>query len=811
MTAEAIIRDQALLQTPAPAGPKNHFISDFSSARRIEQIPGARAVQPAEREKQEITMHGISPRIYQQTIFDTCARHNTLTVLPTGMGKTVIALMLTALRLQGYPNSKVLFLAPTKPLADQHRSTFEKHLTIDPCELAVFTGHVRPNRRKEMWKTSRIIFSTPQGLENDIISKRIDLADVSLLIFDEAHRAVGEYAYVFLAKQYTKLAKYPRILALTASPGSDMDKILEVCTNLSIEDVEVRTDMDPDVAPYIQDVRIEWKYIALPDEFKRVQKLIADCSAKKIRELIDIGFVHIRNPKRVSRVELLAIQKRLHAEISNGIKDFEVLKSISLTSEAMKVQHALELCETQGIASLVPYLARIDEQARMSTTKAVKNLVADPLFAEASCLIRSLAKAGIEHPKIDTLCHIIVERAIGSGKKTIIFSQYRDTASCIVEELSKIHGCEARLFVGQAKREKTGMSQKQQRVMLDEFREGKFNVLVATSVAEEGLDIPKVDLVVFYEPIPSAIRHIQRRGRTGRLDKGNVIVLVAKDTRDEAYRWSAQHKQRQMIITLRKIKETFHALHPGKSVQPPAHFNSFAQVDTAIQVCRQPPNEITIFVDDRERTARIIRSLSDEGFTIGLTRLAAGDYMLSDRVGVEYKTMQDFVDSLLDGRLLLQLRALRLNYQRPLLIIEGEEDIFGQRAIHPNSIRGMLSTITISYGIPIIWTRTQAETAAQLAAIAKREHDVRQKPFHPHGAKKQATMAQAQEYIISSIPGIGAQLAKPLLERFGSVKNIANAAVDELADVPRVGKEKARQIQRTLTQPYGEKEKDDTA
>ena len=104
--------------------------------------------------------------------------------------------------------------------------------------MAIFTGMVSPSKRAELWKTSKIIFSTPQGLENDIISGRIKLEDVSLFGVDEAHRAVGNYAYVFVAKQYQKLAKYPRIIALTASPGSDMEKIKEVCQNLYIEDIE---------------------------------------------------------------------------------------------------------------------------------------------------------------------------------------------------------------------------------------------------------------------------------------------------------------------------------------------------------------------------------------------------------------------------------------------------------------------------------------------------------------------------------------------------------------------------------------------
>lgn len=775
---------------PMPSGPKNQFLSDHRSPQVTNEPP-----------RDEVRLIGIEPRLYQQTVFNTCTKQNTLTVLPTGMGKTIIALMMAVLRLRQYPNSKILFLAPTKPLVDQHRSTFEKHLSIDHADLALFTGHVRPNKRAELWKNSKVIFSTPQGLENDLVAKRIDLSEVSLLIFDEAHRAVGEYAYVFLAGQYMKLAKYPRILALTASPGSDMDKVLEVCENLHIDDVEVRTDKDPDVAPYIQDVRIEWDYVVFPDSLKRVQKLLANCYSKKLKDLVNLGYVQIKYPSKITRVEILRIQKRLHGEIASGTKDFEVLKSISLTAEAMKIQHALELCETQGIASLAPYLDRLKEQARTSTTKATKNLVADPLFVEAKAIVDSLAKAGVEHPKIERLRRIVVERAIGSGLKTIIFNQYRDTAAHIVEELSAIPGCTPKLFVGQAKKRGTGMSQKEQRAMLDEFREGEFNVLVATSVAEEGLDIPKVDLVIFYEPVPSAIRHIQRRGRTGRLNKGSVIIMVTKGTRDEAYRWSALNKQRRMISVLERIKKTFHIRAQPEKKKPQADLSSFISGDMA-EGPQEPLSPPTVFVDDREKTTKIIRHLADENFTVELKRLAAGDYMLSERVGVEYKTMSDFVDSILDGRLLAQLRGLRLNYQRPILIIEGDGDIFSQRAIHPNCIRGMISTITVSYGIPIIWTKTQVETAAQLAIIAKREHDTRSKPFNPHNAKKGVTLAESQEYIVSAIPGIGPKLAIPLLEHFGSVQNIANATTEAIAQVPKIGEAKARGVQLVLTERY---------
>jgi ERCC4-related helicase len=196
-------------------------------------------------------IRGFEPRLYQQTILDTAVKKNVLVVLPTGLGKTNIAVLLAANRLTNYPDSKILILAPTRPLCDQHVSSMRKNLAVEEEEVQLFTGMISPAKRAELWKKSRIIVSTPQGLENDIISEKISLKEVSLLVFDEAHRAVGDYSYAFIAKQYHRKAEHPRILGLTASPGSDQEKIKEVCKNLFIEEIEIRSYDDPDVQPYM--------------------------------------------------------------------------------------------------------------------------------------------------------------------------------------------------------------------------------------------------------------------------------------------------------------------------------------------------------------------------------------------------------------------------------------------------------------------------------------------------------------------------------------------------------------------------------
>lgn len=733
-------------------------------------------------------MRNFEPRLYQETILDTAVQKNTLVVLPTGMGKTAVAMMLAAQRLKNFPNSKIVILAPTRPLVEQHLNVFKKHLEISEDEMHVFTGLISPEKRLQLWKEKRVIFSTPQGLEHDVISSRVSLEDVSLMVFDEAHRATGEYAYNFIAKIYNKKAKYPRILALTASPGSDLEKITEVCKNLFIEDVELRTTDDPDVKPYIQDIDINWIKVELNADLRRVQKFLLDSYSSKLQEVKKYGYItQISNGKS----DLLRMQGALHAQISRGEKNMEILKSVSLVAEAMKVQHAIELVETQGVSALSDYMEKMVKDSATTQVKALQNLMKDMNFKSALILTRRLKQEGVEHPKLPTLVSLVAEEVMKKKDvKIMIFNQYRDSASKIKQELDNIDGVDARIFFGQAHKKAKGLSQKKQREMLDAFSNSEFNVLVATSVAEEGIDVPAVDLVIFYEPIPSGIRTIQRRGRTGRQEKGRVLVLMTKGTRDEAYRWSAHHKEKRMHRILADLRKTFQRGVIAKKQEE--NLNKYLA----------PDMEIKITADHREKSSGLIKELVEMGVKIEMEQLDVGDYILSNRVAVEFKTVPDFVDSIIDGRLLTQISDLKHNYQRPIVIIEGDEDIYSQRSIHPNAIRGMLATITASYGIPILQTKHFKETAVLMGMIAKREQEDVTRTFSMHANKKPLSFKEQQEYIVSSLPGVGPLLAKPLLEKFNSVKNIVNASEEELREVEKIGERKARQIKEVLEREY---------
>ena len=730
------------------------------------------------------------PRLYQQTILATAAEKNTLVVLPTGMGKTNIFLMLVAQRIKQYPNSKVLFIGPTKPLIEQYMGVFKEHFEINENDMAVFTGMVSPEKRAELWKNARIFFSTPQGLENDIISKRINLEEVCLLGVDEAHRAVGDYAYVFVARQFMKLSRFPRILALTASPGSDMDKIQEVCKNLFIEDIEVRTDEDPDVKPYIQEIQIKWVNVELTRVFTDIQRFLLLFLRERFEKLKKWGILKRDDARYVSKSDLLQLQAELRGRISQGEKDFVVWNSISLLAEAMKIYHALELLETQGIIALHKYFEKLIAESRTLKTKAIRSIMSDSNFKSAMIKARILYEEKVEHPKLIELQNIVKnESKENPNAKIMVFNQYRDNALDITRKLNTIANVQAKIFVGQQKKGETGLSQKEQKQMLDDFRQGLFNVIVATSIGEEGLDIPKVDLVIFYEPIPSAIRSIQRRGRTGRQDKGRVIILMAKGTRDEAYRWVAHHKEKKMYRNLASIRKKLSiSLYDKKE----------------IPITKFVEDKVKIFADYREKGSGVIKDMAEDNVIVNLERLEYADYVVSSRCGIEVKSVEDFVDSIVDGRLLQQIKNLKNNFERPIVVIEGEQNIYAVRNVHQNSILGMLATIAVSYGIPIIQTRNFKETSALLQIIAKREQDETGKDFSLHADRKPATLKEQQEYAVSSLPGINLALAKPLLRHFKTVKNLVNASEKELQEVEKIGPVKAKQIKDVVEGEYRE-------
>jgi len=393
-------------------------------------------------------------------------------------------------------------------------------------------------------------------IANDLKNNLYNLKDVSLLIVDECHRCLKNYSYTYVAEKYKEQSQNPRILGLTASPGHEKEKISQICKNMSIEAVEIRNRESDDVKEYLQDLEFEIIKLNFPEEFEPIRQNLKIIFIKKVEEL--------KNRKLLfgpaNKVTLLEAQRRIMRAISSGNKHFNLLAGASACAIAVKLQHALELVETQTLSSLQFYLINLFQQAKEGKSKAVQQLVKFPEFNKAYVTLIELIARKQEHPKLIKLKEIIQQALEANPKlKAIIFAQFRDTVTKICKTMNEIPGINARVFVGQAKKgtgeDETGLSQKEQQEIIKDFSFGKINILCATQIAEEGLDIPEVNAVIFYEPIPSAIRSIQRRGRTARLMKGKLITLVTINTRDEAYYWAAFHKEKRMYKALDSIKK----------------------------------------------------------------------------------------------------------------------------------------------------------------------------------------------------------------------------------------------------------------
>lgn len=772
-----------------------------------------------------ITDDTIERRTYQSDLVAAARSAHTLVCLPTGLGKTTVSLLVTAERID-IDGGKALLLAPTKPLVEQHAAFYRDAMDIPDEEIVVFTGEVSPGDRAELWTDATVVIATPQVVENDLIGSRISLAEVVHLTFDECHRATGEYAYNFIAEQYHEHASNPLVTGMSASPGGTKDAILTVCRNLGIEEIAVVSEDDQRLQPYTYETELEWETVTLPDQVVEIRDALKDVIVDRLDELAEIGVTQSTDPE-LSQRELNRMRGKLQSLIDAGNSDG--YRGMSLHAEVMKLKRAVEIAETQSVESLSRYMERQREAARSSGgSKASQRMVSDHRVQRATTLAAEFDEL---HPKFSE-ARIRIARTLGisDGERVIVFTESRDTAEVLTEFLNE--SFDARRFVGQGDRDGSdGMTQREQQAVLDAFRANEFDVLVSTSVAEEGLDVPEVDLVLFFEPVPTAIRAIQRRGRTGRHAPGKVVVLMAEDTRDEAYFWISRRREEEMadeLAALKDVEDDIEAALGGSQddltafAESESHDGSLPEADgeaqtglvefeadsgtdqTGVVASAGGDETIEIVADQRELEASIGRELSSrDGYDVRLETLAVGDYVLSDRVVVERKTTDDFLDTLLGGdrSLFEQVQAMATHYDRPLVIVEGP-DLFEVRDVHPNAIRGALASVVIDYDTSILFAADATATTELLAIIAKREQSHGGREVSVHGEKGGRTVTEQQEYVVSAIADVGPVTARSLLDAFGSVEDVMTASQEELQDVRGIGDVTASRIRDVVGTDY---------
>jgi ERCC4-related helicase len=769
-----------------------------------------------------IVDESIEKREYQDHLAQIGSKDSTLIVLPTGTGKTIVTLRITADRLIKEYGGTSLLLAPTKPLVEQHYETYSELLDIMDENIVKFTGDVRPKEREKIWEDSpSVVIATPQVIENDLISDRISLENVIHLTFDECHRATGDYAYVYIADKYIQQCDDPLITGLSASPGDTKEDVLNICNNINVKKIEIVTEDDPMIKDYVYDTQLETRFVDISDEILEIRDILQDVYKSRLEDLYEDDFVDSRS-KTLSQGKLNRARGKIQEEMKKGNDD--AYKAMSIWAEAMKLNRAVELIETQGVDSFLDYYTRLEEELRSDdSSKAVERLVSDPKIQKAVNLAEDFNGT---YQKFDVLRSELVNTVKIEGGKSLIFTKSRDTVEALVDEFSDDFNI-GRL-VGQSDAgDSEGMKQSEQKRAVEMFSEGEYEVLVSTQIGEEGLDISEVDLVIFYEPAMKGIEQIQRQGRTGRTQRGRVVMLIGEDTRDVGMYYKSKSNVEQMKSDVEDLQqigdledEIQKELESGteQATLEQALDDNEDDIDIESEIEEQNDKESDldsisiddsdipkIVADSRETNSSVVRNLdTDEEIDVEIeSNMEVGDYVVSNNCVVERKDVQDFHDTITGERSIFeQIKNMSNSYEKPVLLIEGDHSELYTKNIHPNAVRGILASVVSDFDTTIVESMDEEDTAGILKHLAKREQGEESATVNPHGNKETGSVKSQQEYIVSSIEGIGPKTAEKLLNSFGNVISIFNANQDELKNVSGIGDEAADKIYSILRTEY---------
>ncbi|KAK3741292.1 hypothetical protein QZH41_012592 [Actinostola sp. cb2023] len=591
-----------------------------SSPKEIETLPGFDV------EAGDIWIYPTNypVRDYQFKIVEKALFVNTLVTLPTGLGKTFIAAVLMYNYYRWYPQGKVIFMAPTKPLVAQQIEACYNIMGIPESDTAQMTGNMAPSKREVMWKSKRVFFLTPQVLQNDLGRGSCDADQVVLLVFDEAHKSLGNHAYCQVIREVYSYTRNFRVLALSATPGDDIKSVQQVMTNLLISHMELRSEDSPDIQAYTHDRTVDKIVVALGEDIIRIKTQFLKASPVLegiVGRLFCNRALWQKDPQRVTKFMLLSGRDQFRKRDAEGYTNSKKGAIEGDFAMGISLYHAYELLHQHGILSFYNFIKSIVDGSKgmararteirrhcefMEIMDELRQSIERPPdeMAETSALFsqftsprrKSMMREAFDpsfrsHPKLLKLEEVIVDhfqkfaenvstssKDDGDGAKAkptdiatrvMIFSQYRDSVGEITAILNK-HKPLVRVmsFIGQASTGKSsrGLSQKEQLEVggdgnshsdtdednddnssfcqvVQKFRNGGYNTLVATCVGEEGLDIGDVDLIVCFDAHASPIRLVQRMGRTGRKRNGRIVVLVSEGKEEQVYKRSLSSKK----------------------------------------------------------------------------------------------------------------------------------------------------------------------------------------------------------------------------------------------------------------------------
>ncbi|PYH49998.1 3'-5' DNA helicase [Aspergillus saccharolyticus JOP 1030-1] len=509
-------------------------------------------------------------RDYQFNIAQQGLFHNLLVALPTGLGKTFIAATVMLNWFRWTQDAQIIFVAPTKPLVAQQIDACFHIAGIPRSQTTMLTGEAAPGIRAEEWKAKRVFFMTPQTLINDLKTGIADPKRIVLLVVDEAHRATGGYAYVEVVKFLRRYNQSFRVLALTATPGSTVEAVQAVIDGLDISRVEIRTEQSLDIREYVHAKDIEVQTFQNSEEMVLCMDLLTRTLQPLVDQLRSLNAYWGRDPMGLTAFGLTkARQQWMMSDVGRNAHFGLKGKVNAIFSVLASLAHGIDLLKYHGITPFYRHLAHFQSNTDgQKGGKYQRQVVQDESFKKLMNHLQPWTKNPefIGHPKLEYLKQVVLNHFMdagegaGTGKdkgkaatRVMIFVHFRDSAEEVTRVLSRYEPMiRPHVFVGQSSAKGSeGMNQKTQLDIVQKFKSGTYNTIVATSIGEEGLDIGEVDLIVCYDSSASPIRMLQRMGRTGRKRAGNIVLLLMQGKEEESYIKAKDNyeKMQQMIAS----------------------------------------------------------------------------------------------------------------------------------------------------------------------------------------------------------------------------------------------------------------------
>jgi ATP-dependent DNA helicase MPH1 len=517
-------------------------------------------------------------RDYQYNIVQRGLFHNLLVALPTGLGKTFIAATIMLNWFRWTVDAQIVFVAPTKPLVSQQIEACFGIVGIPRSQTTMLTGNVQPAIRAEEWQSKRVFFMTPQTLIHDLKTGICDPKKLVLLVVDEAHRATGNYAYVEVVRFLRRFNSSLRVLALTATPGASVEAVQNVIDGLDIARVEIRTEESLDIRQFVHTRNIDIELFENSEEVSTSLDLFSKALQPVLNQLVSLNAYWGRDPSSLTAYGLTKARQQWMLSDAAKKGGFALKgKANAIFSVLASLAHAIELLKFHGIGSFYRNLLNFQTSTSDGTNngKYAKEIAKNEHFRKLMNTLQSWVGNSdfVGHPKLSYLKTVVLNHFMDAGEghgkangrptsdtRIMIFVHYRDSAEEVTRVLKRHEPMiRPHVFVGQTGgKASDGMDQKTQLDVIEKFKKGTYNTIIATSIGEEGLDIGEVDLIVCYDSSASPIRMLQRMGRTGRKRAGNIVLLLMKGKEEDSYTKAKDNYEKMQQMIADGSRFTFH-------------------------------------------------------------------------------------------------------------------------------------------------------------------------------------------------------------------------------------------------------------